>query len=282
MKIVIGNHDLPITSVPDLLKQYQEKFKLCKFGKCDNFYHYNNDAVHFLIINSEEEYPIKRTGPQYNFVESDLKAASSDPSIKWIVVAFHTPMYAALWPTATAMPHLGVYYEQFVINLRESYHPLFDKYGVDLVLQGHSHSYQRTYPLIFDNTSPPSILSSISHNPPLITSNSTDTYVNPKGEIYVTIGTAGIGLDNIGTNGNWITTTRSDDHYFAKVDDDNYGFLDLELNEDRSSLTGIFYSNDLVPEPSGANESRTANVPLFRGFPTMGHEVIDYFTISKS
>jgi len=28
-------------------------------------------------------------------------------------------------------------------------HPLFQKYGVDLVLYGHNHYYQRTYPLAY-------------------------------------------------------------------------------------------------------------------------------------
>ena len=31
--------------------------------------------------------------------------------------------------------------------LREHWVPVFDKHHVDLVLQGHDHSYQRTYPL---------------------------------------------------------------------------------------------------------------------------------------
>jgi hypothetical protein len=33
------------------------------------------------------------------------------------------------------------------LGLRDAYHPLFQKYGVDLVLSGHNHYYQRTYTL---------------------------------------------------------------------------------------------------------------------------------------
>ncbi|HSA73759.1 MAG TPA: hypothetical protein VLD84_07385 [Nitrososphaeraceae archaeon] len=32
--------------------------------------------------------------------------------------------------------------------LPDTYHHLFDMYGVDIVLQAHSHNYQRTFPLI--------------------------------------------------------------------------------------------------------------------------------------
>ena len=52
--------------------------------------------------------------------------------------------------------------------------PLFDKYHVDLVLQGHNHNYQRGYPLKADmvtETRPDSI------------------YQNPKGSIYMVVGT---------------------------------------------------------------------------------------------
>jgi hypothetical protein len=32
-------------------------------------------------------------------------------------------------------------------SLVDIYHPLFEKYGVHLVLQAHSNTYERTYPL---------------------------------------------------------------------------------------------------------------------------------------
>lgn len=294
MLFVIGNHDLPkSTVVPDLLKQYQEKFKLCKFGKCDNFYARDKEGVHFLIMNSEEEYPIKRTGAQYSAVEADLKAASSNPSIKWIIVAFHTPMYASynniVWVLSGWMPHFHVNYNDFVKNFREVYHPLFDKYGVDLVLQGHAHNYQRTYPLVFDSRTEPALVEIPLNKPPLVTSTAKDTYVNPSGEIYLTVGTAGVSLDGVSPleDNNFILDpgggdkTITDDHFFAKVNDTDFGFLDLELSEDKSSLTGIFYSND-APARTSINESRVPPVGSFHGFPTMGHKVIDYFTIKHS
>ena len=32
--------------------------------------------------------------------------------------------------------------------MRQIYEPLFKQYGVDVVLQGHSHAYERTYPMV--------------------------------------------------------------------------------------------------------------------------------------
>jgi hypothetical protein len=53
---------------------------------------------------------------------------------RWKLVMFHHPVYAS-HPTRES-PALG-----------EVWVPVFDKHHVDLVLQGHDHAYQRTYPL---------------------------------------------------------------------------------------------------------------------------------------
>ena len=41
---------------------------------------------------------------------------------------------------------LSKQFEEYII--RDKYQPIFDKYGVDLVIQGHNHIYSRTLPLI--------------------------------------------------------------------------------------------------------------------------------------
>ena len=32
--------------------------------------------------------------------------------------------------------------------MRQIYEPLFKQYGVDIVFSGHSHAYERTYPMV--------------------------------------------------------------------------------------------------------------------------------------
>ena len=76
---------------------------------------------------------------QYQFVVNDLeKASTNSSSIDWIIVMFHKPFYSSL------SSHMQEYI------MREKYQPVFDKYGVDLVLQGHNHIYDRTLPLKFN------------------------------------------------------------------------------------------------------------------------------------
>jgi Calcineurin-like phosphoesterase/Purple acid Phosphatase, N-terminal domain len=53
---------------------------------------------------------------------------------RWKIAIFHHPVYPSHpWRDMPA--------------LREHWVPVFDKHHVDLVLQGHDHAYQRTYPL---------------------------------------------------------------------------------------------------------------------------------------
>ena len=69
---------------------------------------------------------MRRAPEQYNFVKSDLQKTKSEPGIDWIVVFYHRVAY-----TSPALVH-------GIAELRKTYHPLFEDYGVDLVIQAHS------------------------------------------------------------------------------------------------------------------------------------------------
>ena len=129
---------------------------------------------------------------QYTFVQNDLAKAGSDPNIDWIVLVHHSQKYAS-----TKNYEIPEEREWNII-----YHPLFEQYNVDLVLQGHQHNYQRTYPIKYNDDSPAN---------PIITDRNTDTYTNPEGQIYLTVGTGGAALHSL--NGNqapYIITAQDD------------------------------------------------------------------------
>ena len=52
----------------------------------------------------------------------------------WVICYFHHPMYSDSWHGDDPF-------------LRTILAPLFEEHGVDIVLAGHDHSYQRSYPL---------------------------------------------------------------------------------------------------------------------------------------
>ena len=72
-------------------------------------------------------------GQQLNWLEKTLREASTDTSIDWIVAVMHQP---AMSTSDADGSDLGI---------RQNWMPLFYKYGVDFVLAGHDHDYERSY-----------------------------------------------------------------------------------------------------------------------------------------
>ena len=137
---------------------------------------------------------------QYQFVVNDLeKASTNSSSIDWIIVMFHKPFYSSL------SSHMQEYI------MREKYQPVFDKYGVDLVLQGHNHIYDRTLPLQFN----PNNIS----QPIVDESNNTNKFFKPDGSIFSVIGTGG--------RSSHIILNQPD--YVVKQYN-GFGFLSLDIN----------------------------------------------------
>lgn len=75
-------------------------------------------------------------GEQTRWLERTLKAAAQDTSVDWIIVQMHQD--------AMSSSRYGNGSDK---GIRESWLPLFDRYGVDLVLCGHDHDYERSWPV---------------------------------------------------------------------------------------------------------------------------------------
>src|ERR671939_672421 len=135
LKISLGNHEIDSFSK---LYQFVSHFNLSK-----PFYSFDFSNVHFVAMSTEfsSETDNGTDGlvgsEQYKFVTKDLSTTASNPNIHWIIVYFHKPAYAS--------PNRHTPF----IAFRDTYHPLFEKYHVDLVLQGHNHVYERSYPIAY-------------------------------------------------------------------------------------------------------------------------------------
>jgi hypothetical protein len=75
-------------------------------------------------------------GAQTRWLEETLAAAQKDESIDWIIVQMHQD--------ACSSSEHGNGSDK---GIRETWLPLFDRYGVDLVLCGHDHDYERSWPV---------------------------------------------------------------------------------------------------------------------------------------
>lgn len=75
-------------------------------------------------------------GAQKAWLERELAAARADHAIDWLVVCMHQVAIS------TADKFNGA-----DLGIRQEWLPLFDRYGVDLVVCGHEHHYERSHPI---------------------------------------------------------------------------------------------------------------------------------------
>ncbi len=207
IRIILGNHEEEPGIPPSLATEYKKSFALEK-----TYYSFNFQNVHFMIMDSN--IPFDVNSPQYRFVTTDLLNASQNGDIRWRIVLFHHPIY-----TSSTEFYAGN------DEMRKVYHPLFDEFGVDLVLQAHNHNYQRSYPLTYNY--------SISDDNPIITSLNKSTYDHPSGEVYVVAGTAGKSLYDFTSREKYVVSQFVD-----------HGFLDVGLFDNGTQLDAKFYNND--------------------------------------
>jgi hypothetical protein len=74
-------------------------------------------------------------GEQERWLERTLGELRADPDVDWIVVGFH---HCAFCSSVRHGSDAGV---------RDRWTPLFDRYAVDVVINGHNHMYERTHPI---------------------------------------------------------------------------------------------------------------------------------------
>ena len=100
-------------------------------SQTEAYYSYDFGSVHFISIDSAGSSRAVG-GDVYNWLESDLQSNDRD----WTIVYMHHPPYTR-----------GSYDSDFVSGLkqiRENFLPLLENYGVDIVIAGHSHVYERS------------------------------------------------------------------------------------------------------------------------------------------
>jgi hypothetical protein len=92
------------------------------------------------LVARVSDYSLVPGGRQPNlqtlWLEGELRKARLDPSVDMIVVATHQAPVSADWGNVGSD-----------MGIRQTWLPLFDEYEVDLVLSGHNHVFERSYPV---------------------------------------------------------------------------------------------------------------------------------------
>jgi hypothetical protein len=102
----------------------------CRYGNVAVVSLDANDISHEISHNNDYS-----GGAQTRWLDVTLAALRADPGVDWIVVGFH---HCARCTNVLHGSDGAV---------RELWEPLFDAHGVDVVVNGHNHSYERTHPL---------------------------------------------------------------------------------------------------------------------------------------
>jgi hypothetical protein len=145
-----GNHDYSNGSAArqaDHNVPYYSLFTLPSAGECggvasgtEAYYSYDWGAnVHVLSLDSygKEDAGTTRlydtNGAQVNWIKADLAANTK----KWVIVLFHHPPYTMGSHNSNTEGELA--------SIRQNFIRILERYGVDLVVCGHSHDYERSY-----------------------------------------------------------------------------------------------------------------------------------------
>lgn len=186
---VLGNHE-------QNARQYYEYMNL---PDPEYYYTYSYGDADFFVLDSEK--PMGPGSEQYLWLDNQL----ADSNARWKFIVHHRPAYSSeendhgnAWLGPTTLGDL---------NPRQMV-PLYEKYAVDIVFNGHLHVYERTFPIREGEA--------VEHN----------------GVIYMTIGG---GLEDFAPFNPWFGSKKASTHHLCYVEIVG-GHLRLQAIDDRGRL----------------------------------------------
>ena len=131
-----GNHESnTVSGKPELYLKFFDLPENGPDGFKEEFYSFDYGSCHIAVLNSwvfSGEQNLKKEDFERlnDWLIKDLSTSHAD----WKIVVTHLPAYA-------------VHNDVNADAVKKNWAPIFEKYGVDLVLVGHQHVYSRSFPL---------------------------------------------------------------------------------------------------------------------------------------
>ncbi len=110
---------------------YFKIFTLPSVAGTEKYYSTNYASIHFISLDSYGSYN-NSSSDMYKWLSNDLENNTQ----QWTIVYFHHPPYTKGSHNSDT--------EIELIDMRNNIIPLLESYGVDLVISGHSHIYERS------------------------------------------------------------------------------------------------------------------------------------------
>ena len=135
----LGNHDGHTADSATESGPYYDIFSLPRNGEAggvpsrtEAYYSFDYGNMHFIVLDSYET-DRSPEGAMMTWLEADLQASDKE----WVIAFWHHAPYSRGSRDSDT--------QERMIEMRQNAVPLLERYGVDLVLAGHSHSYERSY-----------------------------------------------------------------------------------------------------------------------------------------
>ena len=135
----IGNHDTAQSSNPPASLPYFAMFTLPTNAQAggmasgtEKYYSFDYGNIHFICLDSMTS-DRSSTGPMANWLRADLASSTR----QWTIAFWHHPPYSKGSHNSDT--------ETELVQMRQTFLPILEEAGVDLVLAGHSHAYERSY-----------------------------------------------------------------------------------------------------------------------------------------
>lgn len=195
------------------------------------YYTFKYGNAQFFIIDTNRD--VTEGSEQFTWLEWEL--AKSEAT--WKIVLHHHPPYSSeendhgdSWKEASAM---GTHARNLV--------PLYEEYGVDFNLFGHTHVYERTWPL-------------------------KDDMVNQKdGVVYINSGGAGGGLEGFMPTRNWFTAELQTGHHYC-----TFSIFDRTLVFKAIDSEGRMFDTFQMVKPEGETNASIMQPPAPKIYPRGG------------
>lgn len=217
----LGNHDA--ASVPT----YQNVFELPKSVPTTGtnlYYSFTYGDAVFIALNSED--PANVT--QYNWLLSTLQANSTK---KWKIIFFHRPFYTIGAHAGEMNSYFGTWWKAF------------DDYGVDLIVNGHDHMYERTKPL----------------NRNVSTTAPVAQYGSQTGEGRCQIVCGGAGAPLYTGSANWFVQSYQSKYHFCKFDVTATGICNTTYDNNGAVIDSFCLTKSALKTATTTSESQQFN-----------------------
>lgn len=135
-----GNHD--VRPAGGHGEPYERAFRWPGADEDRRSYSFRWGRTQFVSLDTSTDSAVAalsdRDGRQFGWLEEVLSSTARDTTLAWTVVFTHLPFYSQAAGFAGHGPDR---------RLRRTLEPLFLEHGVDLVLTGHDHHYERSRPV---------------------------------------------------------------------------------------------------------------------------------------